>query len=296
MIPTSVDDFVSDPLFGLYLLCLTVVIGINLFFVILPINNLRKDYGFRVINSKGEVKKSIGSLKNLLRGPGGSKDNENEIRNYLFLEIGLTLLPLIVAISFRLSVEPKMVDEWGFLQIFIPSIFFSSWVFWNAYRANTFRKLISPYLSKNQKSVFKSLTKSPTTIKSMIGLTNFSRQNLKRLSEIEVPSYIEHEELDLEPIRIKSENEEEKEQFNTQGMMKNAGKIANRVTDSIKNAVTMGKELTADISKEVGHKIDRHIESKVSEWTTSGNLFLSLLHNTIIVFIPIIVIYLTPLF
>ena len=53
---------------------------------------------------------------------------------------------------------------------------------------------------------------------------------------------------------------------------------------------------TLRLAKEIGAKIDRHIESKVSEWTTSGNLFLALLHNTIIVFIPIIVIYLTPLF
>lgn len=295
MIPTSVDEFVSDPLFGAYLLCLMVVIGINFFFVILPINHLRKDYGFTVRNSNGEVKKSVGSLKNLLRGPEGSKGNEKKIRNYLFLEIGLTLLPLIVAIAFRLSVEPKKVDEWGFLQILIPSLFFSFWVIWNAYRANTFRKLISPYLTKNQKSVLKSFARSPTTIKSMIGLTNFSRQNLKRLSDIEVSSYIEHEELNLEPIRIKYENEEEKNQFNTQGMLKNAGKIATRVTDSLKNAVTMGKELTADISKEIGQKIDRHIESKVSQWTTSGNLFFALLHNSLIVFIPILVIYLAPL-
>tara|TARA_B100000767_G_scaffold71443_1_gene68015 strand:- start:6 stop:437 length:432 start_codon:yes stop_codon:yes gene_type:complete len=140
-----------------------------------------------------------------------------------------------------------------------------------------------------------SLKRSPTTIKSMIGLTNFSRQNLKRLSDIEVPSYIEHEELDLEPLKIKADNGEDKDRLNTQGLLKNAGKIAGRVTDSMKNAVTMGKELTAEFSKEIGHKIDQHIESKVIQWTTSGNLFSTLLNNTVIVFIPILVIYLTPL-
>ena len=295
MIPTSIDEFVSDPLFGVYLLCLLVVITINFLFVILPINQLRRDYGFTMRDGKGEVKRSVGRLKNLLRGPEDSRTNENKIRNYLILEIGLTLLPLIVAIIFRFNVEPKVVAEWKFHQVLIPSLVFAFWVMWNLYRANAFRKLISPYLIKNQISRMNSLKRSPTTIKSMIGLTNFSRQNLKRLSDIEVPSYIEHEELDLEPLKIKADIGEDKDRLNTQGLLRNAGKIAGRVTDSMKNAVTMGKELTAEISKEIGHKIDQHIESKVSQWTTSGNLFLTLLNNTVIVFIPILVIYLTPL-
>ena len=46
MIPTSFDEFVNDPLFGIYLFCLILVLTVNIFKVILPLNKLRIECGF----------------------------------------------------------------------------------------------------------------------------------------------------------------------------------------------------------------------------------------------------------
>ena len=297
MIPSSFDEFINDPLFGIYLLCLLTILAANIWFVIRPLNFLRIDYGMTIkrkdSQSRGRLTKGI---KELITGPDKStQSNMNVIRNYMMLQIGVSLLPLIIVLSFRLMLgDPQKVSEWSISQILISSVVFSFWMIWNGYRAYSFSELVNPYLSRNQ-SWKTNPRMRPNVVFAMIGITNFSRKNLKKLSEIEVPEYIEHQDMNLQPLRVDDDTEEGSMKINRQGIVENAGKIGKRISDSLKNTITFGKEVAAEVSEQVTTKINNHIESKVKQWTKSNNLVGGFVENLAIVFIPIITIYWVPL-
>lgn len=298
MIPTSFDEFTNDPLFGIYLLCLLIILAANTLLVIRPLNFLRIDYGMTIKLKDGQKRGRLTKgIKELITGPDKStQSNMNVIRNYMILQIGLTLLPLIIVLSIRFMLgNPQTVSEWSLLQIFISSVVFSAWIVWNGYRAYSFSKLIEPYLSRNQKWYQWRQDQRPGTVFAMISITNFSRRNLKRLSEIVVPEYIEHEDLNLQPLRVEDDTEEGVMKINRQGIVENAGKIGKRISNSLKNSITFGKEVAAEVSEQVTTKINNHIESKVKQWTKSNNVVGGFVENLAIVFIPIIVIYCIPL-
>ena len=298
MIPTSFDEFVNDPLFGIYLLCLLAILAANIFFVVRPLNFLRIDYGMTIKRKDGQSRTRLTKgIKELIKGPDKStKSNMNVIRNYMILQIGVSLLPLIIVLSVRFMLgDPEKVSEWSISQILISSVVFSIWIVWNGYRAYSFSKLIEPYLSRNQKWYQLRQDQRPGTVFAMISITNFSRRNLKRLSEIQVPEYIEHEDMNLQPLRVEDDTEEGSMKINRQGIVENAGKIGKRISDSLKNTITFGKEVAAEVSEQVTTKINNHIESKVKQWTKSNNVVGGFVENLAIVFIPIITIYCVPL-
>ena len=298
MIPTSFDEFVNDPLFGIYLLCLLTILAANIWFVIRPLNFLRIDYGMTIKRKDGQSRSRLTKgIKELITGPDKStKSNMNVIRNYMILQIGVSLLPLIIVLFVRFMLgDPQKVSEWSISQILICSVVFSVWIVWNGYRAYSFSKLIEPYLSRNQKWYQLRQDQRPGTVFAMISITNFSRRNLKRLSEIQVPEYIEHEDMNLQPLRVEDDTEEGSMKINRQGIVENAGKIGKRISDSLKNTITFGKEVAAEVSEQVTTKINNHIESKVKQWTKSNNIVGGFVENLAIVFIPIITIYWVPL-
>ena len=332
MIPTSFDEFINDPLFGIYLLCLLLVLTLNIFKVILPLNKLRIECGFtfseirqehraikegrkkndkedsdsnQVEKHKEETEKTkIRSMINFIRGPSQNKTNERKLTKFLILQTIVYLLPLIAAIIIRIILgDPERVSGWNFLQIMVSSIVFSGWVLWNIRRANSFSDLIEPYLKKPEKKGLLSKldlrTYSPRRNREslflMIGVTNFSRRNLKRLSEIKPPEYIEHEELDLQPLRIEDESNNGEMKINREGIIENAGKIGKRVSNTMKNTLQFGKGVAKGVSEQLTTKINQHIESKVESWTKSNNIVGGFIENLGIVFIPIIIIYCVPL-
>lgn len=296
MIPTSFDEFVNDPLFGIYLLCLLTILAANIWFVIRPLNLLRIDYGMTIKRKDGQSRSRLTKgIKELIAGPDKStQSNMNVIRNYMILQIGVSLLPLIIVLLFRFMLgDPQKVSEWSISQILISSVVFSFWMIWNGYRAYSFSELVSPYLSRNQ-GWNTDPRMRPSVVFAMIGITNFSRKNLKNLSEIEVPEYIEHEDMNLQPLRVEDDTEEGSMKINRQGIVENAGKIGKRISDSLKNTITFGKEVAAEVSEQVTTKINNHIESKVKQWTKSNNVVGGFVENLAIVFIPIITIYCVP--
>lgn len=297
MIPTSFDELSNDPLFGIYLLCLVLILSVNFWFVIRPLNFLRIDYGMTVKKQEGQSRTRITKgIKELIAGPEKStKKNMKVIWKYMLLQIVVILLPLMIVLAVRIMLgDPQEVTEWEIPQILISSVVFSLWVLWNGYRAFSFSKLLEPYLSKNQNWYQVRQDQRPSTVFAMISITNFSRRNLKKLSEIEVPEYIEHEDLNLEPLRVEDELEKGTMKINKQGIVENAGKIGKRISDSMKNTFTFGKEVAQGVSEQVTTKINKHIESKVKQWTGSFNLG-GFVENILIVFIPIIAIYCVPL-
>jgi len=297
MIPTSFDEFINDPLFGIYLLCLVLILSVNFWFVLRPLNFLRIDYGMTVKKQEGQERTRITKgIKELISGPEKSTEkNIKVIKNYMLLQIVVTLLPLMIVFAVRILLgDPLKVDDWGISQILIPCVVFSIWVLWNGYRAYSFSELIKPYLTRHQNWYQLRQDKRPGMVFAMIGITNLSRRNLKRLSEIKVPEYIEHDKLELEPLMIEDEYGG-RSQINTQGIMENSGKIGKRISDSVKNTLTFGKEVAQGVSEQVTTKINDHISSRVKQWTDSNSIVGGLIENLAIVFIPIITIYCVPM-
>ena len=299
MIPTSFDEFINDPLFGIYLLCLVLILSVNFWFVIRPLNFLRIDYGMTVKKQNGQSRTRITKgINELIAGPEKStKKNMKVIWKYMLLQIVVILLPLMIVLAVRIMLgDPQVVDDWGISQILIPCAVFSTWVCWNGYRAYSFSEIIKPYLTRNQRWYkFSEYGNRPRMVFAMISITNLSRRNFKRLSEIKVPEYIEHEELDLQPLRVEDDLNEDEMRINKEGIIENAGKIGKRISDSMKNTLTFGKEVAQGVSEQVTTKFNNHIESKVKQWTKSNNIVGGLIENLAIVFIPIVTIYCVPL-
>ena len=126
--------------------------------------------------------------------------------------------------------------------------------------------LIKPYLKKPQKGLRSKFTsyspyRNRESLFLMIGITNFSRRNLKRLSEI---GWI-HRTWGFESATFAYRGPYRKMEMkiNTEGIIENAGKIGKRISNSLKNTITFGKGLLQKFRTSYNENQQSHrVESK----------------------------------
>ena len=93
-----------------------------------------------------------------------------------------------------------------------------------------FKRTISPWLEKNQKWHHLNKTRNPNYIYSMLSITNFSRNQLKKISQISTDELIESEELDFKPMRLTDMDNK----IDTSAVIENLGMVGNKVKDTLK--------------------------------------------------------------
>jgi hypothetical protein len=255
--------------------------------VIIPLNKLRIEYGFFVRNEENENRKR--SIINFLNGPEQNEKNLKKITQYFFSEIIVSILPLIAVISIRVYLGKPQDIEYNLINIIILVVFFVLWLIYNISSSIRFRKTISKYIPSMQK--FHERMNNPKVLFAMLNVTNASRSSIKKLSKIEIPEYIEHDDLELKAIRKQSAVDEEKYEIDSEAIKENLSKIGNRVANTMTNLAIDAKKLTKVSMKIADDQINQYVGNKVKSWTDTRGRWKSSLTNIINVLSPIFVVY-----
>ena len=109
MIDRVFDIFFSHSLLNVYMFCVFVSLITSVYFVIIPLNKLRIEYGFSVRDKEKENKKR--KIIKFLNGPEQNEKNLRKIRQYLFSEMIVSILPLLAVLVFRLYLgKPSNIE------------------------------------------------------------------------------------------------------------------------------------------------------------------------------------------
>ena len=287
MIGNFADNFFSHSLLNFYMLCVFISLATSIYFVIIPLNKLRIEYGFSVRNKGNESKKR--NIIKFLNGPDQNEKNLQKITQYFFSEIIVSILPLIAVISIRVYLGKPQSIEYNLINIIIILVFFVLWLIYNISSSIRFRKTISKYIPSMQK--FHERMNNPKVLFAMLNVTNASRNSIKKLSKMEIPEYIEHDDLELKAIRKQSVDDEEKYEIDSDAIKENLSKISNRVANTMTNLATEARKLTKVSMKVADDQINQYVGNKVKSWTDTRGRWKSSLINIINVFSPIFVVY-----
>lgn len=280
------ESYFSNVLINLYLIYALISFTISFFFVLLPLNRLRKDW--KLTRKDGKFKE----LRELFRNSKSYKENSKKVRNYLFFEALVALLPLIVVLVGRLILGyPNVYTSWeNKLLVFALLLIILCTI--NLKESIDFKNSISPWLEKNQRWYHLNKKRNPTFIYSMLSITNISRNQLKKISELEIDEHIESEELDFKPMRLTDLDNK----VDPSAVIENLGMIGNKVKDTITNLYISGKSLTKDLAisgnQIIEDKIDEKISENVEHYTNvSEERWKSAVFNTFRILLPVFVMY-----
>ncbi len=288
MIDTIRESIFSHSLLNVYMICTIISFLVSIYFVIIPLNKLRVEYGFSIRDKENKNKKR--KIIKFLNGPEQNEKNLKKIKQYLFSEMIVSLLPLLVVLGFRIYLGRPSDIEYNVINILLIIIFFCIWMLYNISWSITFRKMISRYIPSMQKKWHEKIN-HPNYLFAMLNVTNASRNSINKLTKMEIPEYVEHDELNLKAIRKKSEEDDDKLELDSEAIKENLSKIGGRMVDTITNIAIDAKKLTKTGLGLVDQQINEYVADKVESWTDHKGRWKSSLKNIINIFLPIFVVY-----
>lgn len=286
MLNEILENNFSNVLINIYLIYALVSFIFSFLFVLLPLNRLRIDW--KLTRKGGKFKE----LKEIFRNSKSYKENSKAVRNFLFFESSVALLPLIIVIVAKLILgDPNIYTSWE-NKLFLFVLLLLLLCIINLKESIDFKRTISPWLEKNQKWYHLNKTRNPNYIYSMLSITNFSRNQLKKISQISTDELIESEELDFKPMRLTDMDNK----IDTSAVIENLGMVGNKVKDTLTNMYISGKSLTKDLAisgnQIIEDKIDENISKNVEFYTSvSEERWKGAVFNTIRVILPIFIMY-----
>lgn len=257
MISQLLGSLFSNTLINIYFVYVIISFSISFYFVILPINRLRIDWGLTLKNG------NFGLLREFLSELNSYKKNTKKVRDYLIFESFLAILPLIIILIFRLILEPGDVGEFDY-KVLLYSLMLAMLVIWTLYDSVSFKSSIEPWLKKHQKWYHLDKTRNPEFIFPMLSFTSLSRKKLGVLGKLEVPEYIEDEQ-ELKAIRKQSTDDDSKTEFDTEAVKENISIIGSRIKTKFVNTLIKGKEITKNLAKETDDRIAKFFDDKMSD-------------------------------
>ena len=190
----SLNSIFSNTLVNVYLTYSLISFLICLYFIIIPVNRLRIEWGLTLKSGKERV----GILRQFLSELDSYKDNMKKVRHYLYRESILALLPLIIILIFRIVLEPGDIQNWN-AKAYLYVLLLSFLIIWTLMDCISFKSSITR-LKKHQKWYNLDKSKNPEFIFPLLSLTSLSRKILEYVSKIEVPEYIEDDGEELKAI------------------------------------------------------------------------------------------------
>ena len=126
----------------------------------------------------------------------------------------------------------------------------------------------------------------------MLSITNISRNQLKKISELQIDEYIETKELQFKPMRLTDLDNK----VDPSAVIENLGMIGNKLKDTFTNMYISGKSLTKDLATSgnriIEDKIDEKISENVEHYTdVSEERWKSAVFNTVRIVLPVFVMY-----
>ena len=281
----NVAEFLfSNTLINIYWVYAIVSIIMTIYFVLLPINQLRIDWMLTRKDGK------FTELRNFFKSLKSYKSNSKKIRNYLLFESCLAVFPLLMVLIFRLLQQPNNYSVLDLQSIIFATVVFGFCLL-NLKECIEFKQMLGPWLTENQR--WYQQTKNPKFIYGVLGVTRVTRSKLRQLSELKTPEYVEVDEIDLKDMYLLDVTEK----VSSDAIMENLGQIGKNLKQRVTNTITAGKNLTKDIAAfgatKLSEQLDKNVNDNVDYYTTIGDeRWKTAFLYTLRVITPILVMYL----
>ena len=268
-----------------YIFMTFILLAMNVYFVLIPLNRLRVEYGFS-IREKKESSKKKRELIQFLSGPEENKKNLEKIKLYLIREILISILPLLAVLCIRFYLGRPEDIAYNFTNLTIIIALFTVWFGYNSNACIKFKRMITPYVPSMQKKLRDKIN-HPAALFAMLNFSNMSRGTINRLSKMKIPTYVETKEINLKPMNLI----DREKKVDSKAIMENLSAIGGRVADEVTNLAIKGKEVTKSGMSFANEQINTYISKKVETWTNQDSRWISSLIQVINVIIPVVLIY-----
>lgn len=268
-----------------YIFLTSFLFVISIYCVLIPLNRLRIEYGFS-IKERNESKKKKRKIVEFLGGPEQSTKNLRKIKLFLIGQTMIAILPLLTVILIRLYLGRPDDIDYKFQNLSLILILYLVWLYYNISSSVKFRSMIIKYIPSMQKNIADK-RHNPKLLFAMLTFSNMSRRNINKLSELEIPDYVETSDINLQPMNLI----DREKKVDSKAIIENLSAIRSRVQDEVTNLAIKGKEMTKLGMGLVNDQINDYISKRVDSWTKQESTWVSALKQVVNVIFPVVLIY-----
>lgn len=268
-----------------YIFLTSFLFVISIYCVLIPLNRLRIEYGFS-IKERNESKKKKRKIVEFLGGPEQSTKNLRKIKLFLIGQTMIAILPLITVILIRLYLGRPDDIDYKLQNLSLILILYLVWLYYNISSSVKFRSMIIKYIPSMQKNIADK-RHNPKLLFAMLTFSNMSRRNINKLSELEIPDYVETSDINLQPMNLI----DREKKVDSKAIIENLSAIRSRVQDEVTNLAIKGKEMTKLGMGLVNDQINDYISKRVDSWTKQESTWVSALKQVVNVIFPVVLIY-----
>ena len=285
MLNDIIEVLFSHSLMNSYIFLTSFLFVVSIYCVLIPLNRLRIEYGFSIKERK-ESKKKKRKIVEFLGGPEQSTKNLRKIKLFLIGQTIIAILPLLTVLLIRIYLGRPDDIDYKFQNLSLIFILYLFWLRHNISSSVKFRNMIIKYIPSMQKNITDKVH-NPKLLFAMLTFSNMSRKNINKLSELEIPDYVETSEINLQPMNLI----DREKKVDSKAIIENLSAIRSRVQDEVTNLAIKGKEMTKLGMGLVNDEINDYISKRVDTWTKQENTWVSSLKEVVNVIFPVVLIY-----
>ena len=285
MLNDITETLFSHSLMNSYIFLTTFLFVVSIYCVLIPLNRLRIEYGFSIKERK-ESKKKKRQIVEFLSGPEQSTKNLRKIKLFLIGQSMIAILPLLTVILIRLNLGRPDDIDYKIQNLSLILILYMFWLYYNMSSSLKFRNMIIKYIPSMQKNIADK-RHNPKLLFAMLTFSNMSRRNINKLSELEIPDYVETNDLNLQPMNLI----DREKKVDSKAIIENLSAIRSKVQDEVTNLAIKGKEMTKLGMGLINDQINDYISKRVDSWTKQESTWVSSLKEVVNVIIPVVLIY-----
>ena len=268
-----------------YIFLTSFLFVVSIYCVLIPLNRLRIEYGFSIKERK-ESKKKKRKIVEFLGGPEQSTKNLRKIKLFLIGQTIIAILPLLTVLLIRIYLGRPDDIDYKFQNLSLIFILYLFWLYYNISSSVKFRSMIIKYIPSMQKNIADK-RHNPKLLFAMLTFSNMSRRNINKLSELEIPDYVETSDINLQPMNLI----DREKKVDSKAIIENLSAIRSRVQDEVTNLAIKGKEMTKLGMGLVNDQINDYISKRVDSWTKQESTWVSALKQVVNVIFPVVLIY-----
>ena len=198
----------------------------------------------------------------------------------------IAILPLLTVILIRLYLGKPDDIDYKIQNLSLILILYMFWLYYNISSSLKFRNMIIKYIPSMQKNIADK-RHNPKLLFAMLTFSNMSRRNINKLSELEIPDYVETSDLNLQPMNLI----DREKKVDSKAIIENLSAIRSKVQDEVTNLAIKGKEMTKLGMGLVNDQINDYISKRVDSWTKQESTWVSGLKQVVNVIFPVVLIY-----
>ena len=275
---SSLTDF-SNP-FTVYLYVMIVAFIIRARLVLFPLLRVYKRYTITISNQKVAripIRSILSNLRLFKR-----ETSISGIEGFLVMEGILAIAPMLAALFIRLSLGTPTIDVWDSTVLLVLFLVFGLWLLVHIKRSMDIRNAVG---------VLEKWYSHPIIVSSGLNTAIWSRRRLVKLSQIEVPEYLEYPETSFERM-IHAPEEGGKKTFDKEAAKKNLKKLGENIKVAAVNSTTRIKQSAKEVSARATIKLDESVQKRVDAVVGfSSSRVLSFLGHLVVVLGPLVAIY-----